>query len=62
MNNYSLVRSKTFWTVVLMAVVGAGNAILPVIPTQYSAILVIILGGIASAFHLQTGQSQTGSN
>lgn len=45
-----------------MALVGAGNAVVPVIPAQYSAIVVVILGAIASAFHLQTGLSTTGSN
>lgn len=45
-----------------MAVIGAGNAVVPVIPVQYSAILLVVLGAVASAFHLQTGNSTTGSN
>lgn len=60
--DYSLLRSKTFWTIVVMALVGAGNAILPVLPVEYSSSLVVILGILASYFHLQTGNSTTGSN
>lgn len=60
--NYSLLRSKTFWTVTAMVLVGAGNAVLPVVPMQYQAVLVLILGSLASYFHLQTGNSTTGSN
>jgi hypothetical protein len=59
---YSLLRSKTFWTIVLMAVVGAGNAVIPVIPTQYAAVMEVVLAAIASIFHQQTGLSTTGTN
>ncbi len=60
--NYSLLRSKTFWTIVLMALIGAGNAIVPVIPPDYAGVLETILAVLASIFHLQTGRSTTGSN
>ena len=60
--NYSLLRSRTFWTIVAMAVVGAGNALVPVIPTDYQAIALLALSALASYFHLQTGNSTTGSN
>ena len=60
--NYSLLRSKTFWTIVAMAVLGAGNAVLPVIPADYQAVVMLVLGGLASLFHLSTGQSTTGTN
>lgn len=59
---YSLLRSKTFWTIIAMVVVGAGNAVLPVIPTADQAVIQLVLGVLASYFHLQTGQSTTGSN
>lgn len=45
-----------------MAVIGATNAIIPVIPLQYQAVIELLLGGLASIFHLQTGSSTTGSN
>ncbi len=59
---YSLLRSRTFWTIVATAVIGAGNALVPVVPEQYSAILVILLSALASYFHQQTGNSTQGSN
>lgn len=60
--NYSLWRSKTFWTIVLMAIVGGGNAIVPVLPPTYSASVITVLAILASVFHLSTGQSTTGTN
>lgn len=60
--NYSLLRSKTFWTIVAMGIVGAGNAIVPVLPATYQAIVEIVLAAMASSFHLGTGNSTTGSN
>lgn len=60
--NYSLLRSKTFWTIVAMGVVGAGNALIPVLPPEYATIVLTILGILASVFHLQTGNSTTGEN
>lgn len=60
--NYSLLRSKTFWTIVAMFVVGGLNAISPVITAQAQTVLELVLTFIASYFHLQTGQSTTGSN
>lgn len=59
---YSLLRSKTFWTIVIMAFIGAGNALVPVLPPAYSSLAVILLGALASMFHLSTGQSTSGVN
>lgn len=60
--NYSLLRSRTFWTLVATAVVSVGNIFLPVIPVEYQAVLTMLLLGVASVFHLQTGNSTAGSN
>jgi hypothetical protein len=60
--SYSLLRSGAFWTIVGMAVVGAGNAILPTIPSTDAALLEVLLGALASYLHLQVGQSTAGSN
>ena len=60
--NYSLIRSKTFWTIVVMFVVGGGNAIVPVLPEPAQAFVVMGLAALASYFHLQTGKSTTGAN
>ena len=59
---YSLLRSKTFWTIVAMALLGAGNALVPVMPADYQALALLVLSGLASYFHLQTGNSTTGAN
>lgn len=56
--NYSLLRSKTFWTIVIgVAAYIATNLNNPVGDT-----VAAVLGIIASYFHLQTGLSQTGQN
>lgn len=55
--NYSLLKSKTFWTIVLMVVVGAGNAVVPVLPADWQAIVEAVLGALASAFHLSTAKN-----
>lgn len=61
-NTYSLLRSKTFWTLVLMFVADAitvyGNLLSP----QLLGLLNLVLTGVASYFHLQTGESTTGAN
>ena len=59
---YSLFRSKTFYTIVAMMVVGAGNAVIPVVPAQYSSILVVLLGLVASYFHLSTATTAGATN
>ncbi len=61
-NTYSLLRSKTFWTIVAMAVIGAGNALVPVIPVAYQAVIEVILGAVASMFHLSTATTAGATN
>lgn len=60
--NYSLFRSKTFYTIVAMAIVGAGNALIPVIPAAYASVIQILLGALASYFHLGTAQATGATN
>lgn len=60
--NYSLLRSKTFWTIVAMVIVGSGNALLPVIPADYASVIQLILGAIASYFHLGTATKVGATN
>lgn len=60
--NYSLLRSKTFWTIVVMAVVGAGNAIVPVLPADIASIIQVVLALLASYFHLQTATTFGATN
>lgn len=60
--NYNLLRSKTFWTIVFQF---ASNGFLA-ISGNFTPQTVLILNGVlttlASIFHLQTGQSTTGTN
>jgi hypothetical protein len=49
--NYSLLRSRTFWTVVAMFVVGGGNAIVPILPPAFQALVEGLLGILAAYFH-----------
>ncbi len=60
--NYSLFRSRTFWTLVATAVVSVGNIFLPIIPVAAQGLVTVVLLVIASYFHLQTGQSTSGIN
>lgn len=52
--NYSLFRSKTFYSALALFIVTGGNAILPVLPPTVSAVLGAIFLVLASIFHLQT--------
>ncbi len=52
--NYSIFRSRTFWTVVVMGAIGAGNALVPVIPADYQALAMAVLATFATLFHLDT--------
>ncbi len=62
MNNYSLLRSKTFWTVVFMFVFNGYAAISGQLPGDVTLIVNTVLSVIASIFHLETGKSTTGAN
>ena len=56
--NYSLLKSKTFWTIAVgVAIFIATNLKNPTADT-----IAVLLGIVASYFHLQTGQSTTGKN
>ncbi len=60
--NYSLLRSKTFWTIVFAFL---SNGFLA-ISGHFDPATVVAVNGcftvVASIFHLQTGNSTTGSN
>lgn len=60
--NYSLFRSKTFWTIVATFLFNGFAAISGQLPPDATLIVNAIFGILASVFHLQTGQSKTGTN
>jgi hypothetical protein len=52
MTNYSLLKSKTFWTLVVTFVVTAGNAIVPLLPAAVQAAVIAVLLMLATVFHV----------
>lgn len=60
--NYSLFKSRTFWTIVFMFVFNGFVAISGSISPEWSVPINFLLTSLAGYFHLQTGQSTTGTN
>jgi hypothetical protein len=54
---YSLLKSRTVWTVVAMFVIGGLNAIIPVIPADLQTGLMAVLGIAAAYFHVNPSQT-----
>jgi hypothetical protein len=54
---FSIFSSRTFWTIVVMFIVGGGNAIDPVLPTIVQVPLLTILSGLATYFHVNPSQT-----
>ncbi len=55
--NYSLLKSKTFWTIVLMFVTNGLAAISATIPPFFLILINALLSSLASYFHLDTAKS-----
>jgi hypothetical protein len=60
--NYSLLRSKTFWTIVLMFIMNGFQAISSDLNPSFVLIANALLTAISSYFHLETGKSTLGAN
>lgn len=60
--NYSIFRSRTFWMILGMAALGAGNALVPVIPADFQALAMAILATAATVFHLDTAKTSGATN
>ena len=60
--NYSLFRSKTFWTLVFQFVFTGFSAITKSLDPSVVVLINAALLCIASYFHLQTGLSSSGKN
>lgn len=56
-----VIKSRTFWTIVAMFVIGGGNAVVPMIPVGLQAIAIGGLGILATYFHVNPAQSYNGS-
>jgi len=62
MPRYNLLRSKTFWTMVVMFLFNGFQAISDKLPGNSVLIVNVLLTGLAAVFHQMTGSSITGSN
>lgn len=61
-NTYSLIRSRTFWTLVFMFLANGFLAISGELDPTFVMVVNAMFSVIASYFHIQTGKSTTGSN
>lgn len=61
-NTYSLLKSRTFWTLVIMSILPIANAIVPTLPTGVQDIAIAILGVLAAYFHNSTAQKSGATN
>lgn len=59
---YSLLKSRTFWTLVFGFVYQVWQLLQPSIPATYSGLIDFVLLSAAAYFHLQTGKSTSGTN
>ena len=60
--NYSLFKSRTFWTLVAGFAYNVWQLCAPSVSPSISVVLDAVFTMLASYFHLQTGQSTTGAN
>ncbi len=61
-NTYSLLRSKTFWLLVVTALLPIANAIAPTLPMGVQNIVEIILSVLAMITHNMTAQNSNAVN
>lgn len=61
-NTYSLLKSRTFWTLVFMSLVPVVNAIIPTLSPMVQSIVVLILGAAGAYFHNDTAQRSGATN
>lgn len=61
-NTYSLLRSRTFWVLVIMSFLPVANAIVPVLPVDVQNLATVILGLLAAYFHGTTAQNSGAVN
>lgn len=60
--NYSLLKSRTFWTLVVTFLYNTWQLLAPSVSPDVSTVLNAVFLFLASYFHLQTGTSTTGTN
>lgn len=57
MNNYSLLKSRTFWTIVVMFLINGYEAISGQLPGNAVIVLNLLASVLANYFHLETAKT-----
>jgi hypothetical protein len=52
--NYNILKSRTFWTILLTIIIAVLNAVNPFISPAYQGVITTILGILAIYFHTST--------
>lgn len=60
--NYSIWRSKTFWTIFITVALAVGNAVVPFMSPDIQATLTTLLGMLAAYFHNLTAVNNGATN
>lgn len=60
--NFTMLGSRTNWTIIAMFVIGGGNAIVPVLPPTLQALALAALSALAMYFHVNPSQTYNGSS
>lgn len=55
--NYSIFKSRTFWTLVAGFVYNVWQLLAPSIPPQYSALIDLLFTSVATYFHVNPSQT-----
>jgi hypothetical protein len=55
--DYSILKSRMFWTAVITFVVVGGNAIVPMLPPNVEAVVTGLLLLLATYFHINPSQT-----
>lgn len=53
---YSLFKSRAFWTILAMFLVGGLNAVVHVLPADMQIFAMALLGALATYFHVNPSQ------
>jgi len=57
----TLVKSRTFWTLVAAFVYNVWQLVAPSIPAQYSALVDFVFTSVAAYFHINPSQNYSGN-
>lgn len=55
--DYSIIKSRTFWTIVAMFIIGGINAVVPFMPADVQTLVMGGLSILAGYFHFNPSQN-----